>query len=101
MPLSIHLAPRRLASVSVLCLGLALAGCGGDGEVAAPGPPFSQGLFKDYTGLATQAAPAPAPQAQDTGFFSDIFGMFGSGPSNPADAVVDAFHAQADPDPKG
>jgi outer membrane protein OmpA-like peptidoglycan-associated protein len=101
MPLSIHLAPRRLASVSFLCLGLALAGCAGDEDVAASGSPFSQALFKDYTDLATQAASAPAPQAQDTGFFSDIFGMFGSGPSNPADAVVDAFHAKADQAAKG
>jgi outer membrane protein OmpA-like peptidoglycan-associated protein len=101
MPLSIHLAPRRLASVSFLCLGLALAGCAGDEDVAASGSPFSQALFKDYTDLATQAASAPAPQAQDTGFFSDIFGMFGSGPSNPADAVVEAFHAKADQAAKG
>jgi len=101
MPLSIHLAPRRLASVSFLCLGLALAGCAGDEDVAATGSPFSQALFKDYTDLATQAASAPAPQAQDTGFFSDVFGMFGSGPSNPADAVVDAFHAKADQAAKG
>ena len=101
MPLSIRLAPRRLASVSFLCLGLALAGCAGDEDVAATGSPFSQALFKDYTDLATQAASAPAPQAQDTGFFSDIFGMFGSGPSNPADAVVDAFHAKADQAAKG
>jgi outer membrane protein OmpA-like peptidoglycan-associated protein len=100
MPLSIHLAPRRLASVSFLCLGLALAGCAGDEEVAS-GSPFSQALFKDYTDLATQAASAPAPQAQDTGFFSDIFGMFGSGPSNPADAVVEAFHTKADQAAKG
>jgi outer membrane protein OmpA-like peptidoglycan-associated protein len=101
MPLSIRLAPRRLMSLSFLCLGLALAGCAGDEDVAATGSPFSQALFKDYTDLATQAASAPAPQAQDTGFFSDIFGMFGSGPSNPADAVVDAFHAKADQAAKG
>ena len=101
MPLSIHLAPRRLASVSFLCLGLALAGCAGDEDVAASGSPFSQALFKDYTDLATQAASAPAPQAQDTGFFSDIFGMFGGEPSNPAAAVVDAFHAKADQAAKG
>jgi outer membrane protein OmpA-like peptidoglycan-associated protein len=101
MPLSIRLAPRRLMSVSFLCLGLALAGCAGDEDVAATGSPFSQALFKDYTDLATQAASAPAPQAQDTGFFSDIFGMFGSGPSNPADAVVEAFHAKADQAAKG
>ena len=101
MPLSIRLAPRRFASVSLLCLGLALAGCAGDDEVVATGSPFSQALFKDYTDLATQAASAPAPQAQDTGFFSDIFGMFGGEPSNPADAVVDAFHAKADQAAKG
>jgi len=101
MPLSIHLAPRRLASVSFLCLGLALAGCAGDEDVAATGSPFSQALFKDYTDLATQAASTPAPQAQDAGFFSDIFGMFGGRPSNPADAAVDAFHAKADQAAKG
>jgi OOP family OmpA-OmpF porin len=100
MTLSIRFAPRRLASVSFLCLGLALAGCAGDEEVAT-GSPFSQALFKDYTDLATQAASAPAPETQDTGFFSDIFGMFGSGPSNPADAVVDAFHAKANEAAKG
>jgi OOP family OmpA-OmpF porin len=101
MTLSIRFAPRRLASVSFLCLGLALAGCAGDEDVTASGSPFSQALFKDYTDLATQAASAPAPQAQDTGFFSDVFGMFGGGPSNPADAVVDAFHAKADQAAKG
>src|SRR6185437_6432397 len=96
MPLSIRFTPRRLVSVSVLTLGLALAGCAGDDEVTASGSPFSQALFKNYTDLATQAAAAPAPEVQDTGFFSDLFGMFGGGPSNPADAVVDAFHAKAD-----
>ena len=101
MPLSIPFAPRRLVSVSFLCLGLALAGCAGDDEVTASGSPFSQALFKDYTDLATQAASAPAPEAQDTGFFSDVFGMFGGGPSNPADGVVDAFHAKADQAAKG
>ena len=101
MPCSIRFAPRRLASVSFLCLGLALAGCAGDEDVTASGSPFSQALFKNYTDLATQTASAPAPQVQDTGFFSDIFGMFGSGPSNPADAVVDAFHAKADQAAKG
>jgi len=101
MPLSIPFAPRRLVSVSFLCLGLALAGCAGDDEVIASGSPFSQALFKDYTDLATQAASAPAPEAQDTGFFSDVFGMFGGGPSNPADGVVDAFHAKADQAAKG
>ena len=101
MPLFIRFAPRRLASMSFLCLGLALAGCAGDDEVTASGSPFSQALFKDYTDLATQAASAPAPQVQDTGFFSDVFGMFGGGPSNPADAVVDAFHAKADQAARG
>ncbi|HWF64889.1 MAG TPA: OmpA family protein [Rhizomicrobium sp.] len=101
MPLSIRFTPRRLVSVSVLTLGLALAGCAGDDEVTASGSPFSQALFKDYTDLATQAASAPAPEAQDTGFFSDLFGMFGGGPSNPADTVVDAFHDKADQAAKG
>ena len=101
MPLFIRFAPRRLAGMSFLCLGLALAGCAGDDEVTASGSPFSQALFKDYTDLATQAASAPAPQVQDTGFFSDVFGMFGGGPSNPADAVVDAFHAKADQAARG
>jgi outer membrane protein OmpA-like peptidoglycan-associated protein len=101
MPLSIRFTPRRLVSVSVLTLGLALAGCAGDDEVTASGSPFSQALFKDYTDLATQAASAPAPEAQDTGFFSDLFGMFGGGASNPADAVVEAFHDKADQAAKG
>src|SRR5215469_445549 len=76
---------RRLVSLSVLCSGLALAGCmGGDDEVAATGSPFSQALFKDYTDLATQAAGAPAPQASDNGggFFSDLADIF-SFSSNP------------------
>ena len=101
MPLSIRFTPRRLASVSVLALGLALAGCAGDDEVTASGSPFSQALFKDYTDLATEAASAPAPEVQDTGFFSDLFSMFGGGPSNPADAVVDEFHDKADQAAKG
>lgn len=101
MPLSVRFAPRRLVSVSFICLGLALAGCAGDSDVTASGSPFSQALFKDYTDLATQAASAPAPETQDTGFFSDIVGMFGGGPSNPADAVVDAFQAKADQAAKG
>jgi outer membrane protein OmpA-like peptidoglycan-associated protein len=101
MPLSIRFTPRRLVSVSVLALGLALVGCASDDEVTASGSPFSQALFKDYTDLATQAASAPAPEAQDTGFFSDLFGMFGGGPSNPADTVVDAFHDKADQAAKG
>ena len=94
--LSIPFAPRRLASVSLLSLGLALAGCAGDEEQVASGSPFSQALFKNYTDLATQAASAPAPQEQDTGFFSDLFGIFSGGPANPADAAVDAFHGKAD-----
>jgi OOP family OmpA-OmpF porin len=101
MPLSIHFPPRRLAGVSLLCLGLALAGCAGDEEVVASGSPFSQALFKNYTDLSTEAASAPAPQVQDTGFFSDLFGIFSGGPANPADAVVDAFHAKADQAAKG
>ena len=88
---------RRLASLSVLCAGLVLAGCMADEEVAATGSPFSQALFKDYTDLATQAAAAPAPQAADNsgGFFSDILGIFDSTPDNPADAVADLFRAKA------
>lgn len=101
MPLSIRFTSRRLMSASVLALGFALAGCAGDDDVTASGSPFSQALFKDYTDLATQAASAPAPQAQDTGFFSDLFGMFGGGPSNPADAAVDAFHDKANQAAKG
>lgn len=84
-----------------------LAGCADDEDVTASGSPFSQALFKDYTDLATQAASVPAPQEQDTGFFSDVFAMFGGGPDNPADAVVDAFKAKAsqaaqggEPDPE-
>lgn len=100
MPLSIPFS-RRWASLSLLCLGLVLAGCAGDEEQVASGSPFSQALFKDYTDLATQAASAPAPQVQDTGFFSDLVGIFTGGPDNPADAVVDAFHAKADQAAKG
>jgi outer membrane protein OmpA-like peptidoglycan-associated protein len=90
--------PRRLATLSLLCAGLALAGCADDEEVAATGSSFSQALFKDYTDLATQAAAAPAPQAVDNsgGFFSDVLGVFGSSPDNPAEAVADAFRAKAD-----
>lgn len=88
---------RRLLSLSALCASLVLAGCMGDEDVAATGSPFSQALFKDYTDLATQAAGAPAPQTADNGgdFFSDILGMFSSGPENPADAVADLFRAKA------
>ncbi|HEV7960851.1 MAG TPA: OmpA family protein [Rhizomicrobium sp.] len=78
-----------------MCAGLGLAGCAGDQEVTASGSPFSQALFKDYTDLATQASSAPAPQVQDTGFFSDLFGMFSSGPENPADAAAEAFRNKA------
>ena len=88
--------PRRLVSLSALCAGLVLAGCMGDEEVAATGSPFSQALFKDYTDLATQAASAPAPQSGDNGgFFSDLLGMFDSGPDNPAEAVADLFRTKA------
>jgi OOP family OmpA-OmpF porin len=88
---------RRLASLSVLCASLALAGCMGDEDVTASGSPFSQALFRDYTDLAAQAAAAPAPQAMesDGGFFSDISSIFDSGPANPAEAVADAFRAKA------
>ena len=96
-----HLAtPGRRAALGALA-AVALAGCAGDEEVTASGSPFSQALFKDYTDLATQAASAPAPEAQDTGFFSDLFGMFGGASSNPADSVVDAFHDKADQAAKG
>jgi outer membrane protein OmpA-like peptidoglycan-associated protein len=91
----------RLALATFLCASLVLAGCAGDEEVTASGSPFSQALFKDYTDLATQAASAPAPQAQDTGFFSDLVNIFSSGPENPADAVADAFRAKADQAAKG
>lgn len=102
MPFSIRLrGSRRLMTASLLGAGLVLAGCAGDEDVTASGSPFSQALFKDYTDLATEAQGAPAPQAQDTGFFSDLFGMFSGGPQNPADAAVDAFHAKADDAAKG
>ena len=88
--------PRRLVSLGALCAALALAGCMGDEDVAASGSPFSQALFKDYTDLATQAAGAPAPQATDNGgFFSDLLGMFESGPDNPAEAAADLFQDKA------
>ena len=87
---------RRLLSVSLVCAGLVLAGCADDEDVTATGSPFSQALFKDYTDLSTAAASAPAPEGADNGgFFSDMFNMFGSGPDNPADAVAEAFHAKA------
>jgi len=90
-------APRRLASLSLLCAGLVLAGCMGDQDQVASGSPFSQALFRDYTDLASQAAAAPAPQAMESsgGFFSDIAGVFDSGPANPADAVVDILREKA------
>jgi len=90
-------ASRRLASLSLLCAGLVLAGCMGDQDVVASGSPFSQALFRDYTDLASQAAAAPAPQAMESsgGFFSDIAGVFDSGPANPADAVVDVLREKA------
>jgi OOP family OmpA-OmpF porin len=90
--------PRRLASLSLLCAGLALAGCANDEDLTATGSAFSQALFKNYTDLATQAAAAPAPQAVDNngGFVSDLLGVFESGPDNPAEVVADAFHAKAD-----
>ncbi len=89
--------PRRLASLSLLCAGLVLAGCMGDEDVIASGSPFSQALFRNYTDLAAQAAAAPAPQAMENsgGFFSDIANIFSSAPANPADAVVDAFREKA------
>lgn len=89
------LSTRRLVGASFLCAGIALAGCSGDQEVTASGSPFSQSLFKDYTDLATQASSAPAPQAQDTGFFSDILGMFSSSSDNPADAAAETFRSKA------
>jgi len=90
-------APRQLASLSLLCAGLVLTGCMGDQDQIASGSPFSQALFRDYTDLASQAAAAPAPQAMESsgGFFSDIAGVFDSGPANPADAVVDILREKA------
>jgi len=89
--------PRRLASLSLLCTGLILAGCGANEDVIASGSPFSQALFRNYTDLGSQAAAAPAPQAMESseGFFSDIVGVFSSGPANPADAVVEVFREKA------
>ncbi len=66
----------RLMSASFLGVSLSLAGCAGNEDVTASGSPFSQALFKNYTDLSTQAASAPAPQAEDTGFFSDLTGIF-------------------------
>lgn len=89
--------PRRLASLSLLCASLVLAGCMGDEDVIASGSPFSQALFRDYTDLAAQAAAAPAPQAMESngGFFGDIASIFDSAPENPAEGVADAFRAKA------
>lgn len=89
--------PRRLASLSLLCAGLILAGCGANEDVIASGSPFSQALFRNYTDLAGQAAAAPAPQATESsgGFFSDIANIFSSAPDNPADAVASAFREKA------
>ncbi len=89
---------RRVACLSLICAGLALAGCADDENVTATGSPFSQALFKDYTDLATQAGGVPAPQSanNDTGFFDDLLSVFESGPDNPAEAVADAFQAKAD-----
>jgi OOP family OmpA-OmpF porin len=86
---------RRLASLTLFCAGLVLAGCAGDGDMVASGSPFSQALFRDYTDLATQAEAAPAPQSldSDSGFFSSLFGD--SGPENPAIAVAEALRAKA------
>jgi OOP family OmpA-OmpF porin len=85
--------------LSLLCAGLALAGCTSDEDLTATGSAFSQALFRDYTDLATQAAAAPAPQAienSDSGsFFSDLENIFDSSSDNPADAVADAFRAKA------
>jgi OOP family OmpA-OmpF porin len=88
---------RRLASLTLLCAGLVLAGCMGDEDITASGSPFSQALFRDYTDLATQAAAAPAPPAieSDSGFFADLLNVFDSGPANPADAVAEIFRAKA------
>jgi outer membrane protein OmpA-like peptidoglycan-associated protein len=100
MQFSIRVRGSRLMSASFLGVSLIVAGCAGNEDVTASGSPFSQALFKNYTDLSTQAASAPAPQAEDTGFFSDLTGIF-SGPENPAGAVADAFHAKANDAAKG
>ena len=100
MQLSIRVRGSRLMSASLLGVSLLVAGCAGNEDVTASGSPFSQALFKNYTDLSTQAASAPAPESQDTGFFSDLVGIF-SGGENPASAVADAFHAKADDAAKG
>ena len=90
--------PRRLVCLSLICVGLALAGCADDQDMTASGSPFSQALFKDYVDLATRAGTAPAPQStnNDNSFFDDLLSVFESGPDNPADAVADAFQAKAE-----
>jgi OOP family OmpA-OmpF porin len=101
--------PRRLAclTASAGLIALMLAGCADDSDQTAAGSPFTQALFKDYTDLSTQAASAPAPAAnQDEGFFDSLFDIFG-GPSNPNDALAQAFSDKAtiaangqEPDPE-
>ena len=80
-----------LMTASAALLALALAGCADDDT--GGGTPFTQALGKDYTDLSTQAAALPAPQADDSGFFSflDIFGS-----SNPNDDLSKAFADKAD-----
>jgi outer membrane protein OmpA-like peptidoglycan-associated protein len=89
--------PRHFASLTLLGVGLVLAGCMSDEDVVASGSTFSQALFRDYTDLSSQAAAAPAPQALENGggFFDDLLNVFDSGPANPAEAVADAFRAKA------
>jgi OOP family OmpA-OmpF porin len=88
---------RRLASLTLLCASLVLAGCMSDEDTMATGSPFSQALFRDYTDLATQAAAAPAPPAPDSddGIVGDLLNLFDTGTANPADAVAAAFRAKA------
>lgn len=90
--------PRRLVCLSLICVGLALAGCADEQNTTATGSPFSQALFKNYVDLATQAGAAPPPQStnNDNGFFDDLLSVFESGPNNPAEAVADAFQAKAE-----
>ena len=90
-------AARPLAFVAACFLALVLAGCASDEEVPA-GSPFSQALFRNYTDLATQTAAAPAPEAEEEGFFSNPFGVmdiFGSS-AGPNDLLVQAFTAKAE-----
>jgi outer membrane protein OmpA-like peptidoglycan-associated protein len=88
----------RLASLTLVCAGLILAGCAGDEDVIASGSPFSQALFRNYTDLAAQADAAPIPESleNDGGFFSDLVGVFTGGPDNPAAPVAEALRAKAD-----